>query len=247
MHRFFVPPDAFSGGAGGLLSGEIAHQINHVLRLEPGERIVLLDGSGDEWIVRLTVVAGGHIEAEIEARRPGHGEPRLQITLYQAPLKGDHMDFVLQKGTEVGITAFVPFITDRTIARSVDERKLNRWRRIVREAAEQAGRAKLPAVRPPVTLAGLTDDLKNVPALVLWEEERTTGLGDALRALPPLPGLALVVGPEGGLTPGEVARVVRTGAHTVTLGPRILRAETAGLIATAAILYAAGDLGGAPA
>lgn len=247
MHRFFVPPETLGGLAAGLLSDEIAHQIARVLRLQAGERIVLLDGSGDELVVRLTAVAPSRIEGEVEERRPGRGEPRLRLTLYQASLKGDHMDYVLQKGTELGVSAFVPLITDRTIARTVDERKLGRWRRIVREAAEQSGRATLPAVREAVTLSTLAKRPPETPALVLWEEEQATGLGEALRTLPPLSGLALVVGPEGGLDPAEIARLTAAGARAVTLGPRVLRADTAGLAAAAAILYAAGDLGGAPA
>jgi 16S rRNA (uracil1498-N3)-methyltransferase len=247
MHRFFVAPATLASAPAVALTGEIARQIARVLRLRPGERVVLFDGSGREWLVRLTAVTPDTATGAIERERAGDAEPRLRLTLYQAALKGDHMDYVLQKGTEVGIAAFVPLLTERTIARAVDERKLTRWRRIVREAAEQSGRTIVPPVAPAVPLAAAGERLAGTPALLLWEAERATGLGAALTGLPrPLPPLALIVGPEGGLSEREVAGAVAAGAHTVGLGPRILRAETAGLVAASALLFAAGDLGGAP-
>ena len=248
MHRFFVPPEALAATPEVTLGGALAHQITRVLRLRPGDQIVLLDDSGGEALVRLTRVVPSRVSGEIERRQPGRGEPALHLTLYQAPLKGDHMAYVLQKGTEVGISAFVPLLTERAIARGVDERKLERWRQIIREAAEQSGRARLPALAPPLTLVGLATRAPDRPQFVLWEDETTRGLGAALQSLGrPLPPLALIVGPEGGLSAAEVERLQSGGARPITLGPRILRAETAGLVAAAALFYAVGDLGGLPA
>jgi 16S rRNA (uracil1498-N3)-methyltransferase len=248
VHRFFVAADALAERPAIALRGEVAHQIARVLRLRPGERIVVFDGSGREWIVRLTDVAPAAAAGEVEAERANSAEPRLRLTLYQAVLKGDNMDYVLQKGTEVGVAAFAPVVTERTIARSVDDRKLARWRRIVQEAAEQSGRAILPPVAPPLPLADACRRFATGPALALWEEERTIGLGEALGRLPrPWSSLALLVGPEGGLAAGEVEQARAAGALSVSLGPRVMRAETAGLVAAAAVLYAAGDLGGPPA
>jgi 16S rRNA (uracil1498-N3)-methyltransferase len=243
MHRFFVPPDTLADGRTVELDDALAHQMARVLRLRPDELVVLLDDSGDEWLVRLTGVSPQRVSGAIEQRRPGRGEPRLRLTLYQAPLKGDQMSHVLQKGVEVGVSAFVPVLTERTIARGVDERKLVRWRQIIREAAEQSGRAQLPRLQPAVALADIVPAA--APCLVLWEGETGRGLAAALAGLGrPLLSLGLVVGPEGGLAPAEVARLAAAGAPSVTLGPRILRAETAGLVAAAVVLYAAGDLGG---
>jgi 16S rRNA (uracil1498-N3)-methyltransferase len=248
MHRFFVPPDTLTGPPPVVLPAALAHQIARVLRLAPGDQIVLLDGGGDEWLVRLTAVAPARVEGVVERRQPGAGEPRLRLTLYQALLKGDHLDYVLQKGTEVGLAAIVPVLTERTIARTSDERKLTRWRRIVQEAAEQAGRAVRLSVCPALSWAAACQELRGHPALVLWEGEREVGLGAALAGLPnPLTALALLVGPEGGLSESEVALARAAGLVAVTLGPRVLRAETAGLVAASALLYASGDLGGPPA
>jgi 16S rRNA (uracil1498-N3)-methyltransferase len=247
MHRFFVPSVTFDRAPAVSLGGDLAHQLARVLRLRSGERVVLLDGRGEEWVVRLTAVAPERVEGEIEARRVGGGEPGLHLRLYQALLKGDHLDYVLQKGTEVGIAAFAPVLTERTIARGVDARKLARWERIVREAAEQSGRARVPTVAEPLPLAAVPNCLVGTPAFALWEGERAVGLGAALGALRPFPTrLALIVGPEGGLSEAEVADLRAAGIASVTLGPRILRAETAGLVAASALLYAAGDLGGRP-
>jgi 16S rRNA (uracil1498-N3)-methyltransferase len=247
MHRFFVPAEALAGRPVVALRGEVAHQIARVLRLRTGERIVVFDGGGREWVVRLAEVTPTEAAGEIETERANTAEPRLRLTLFQAVLKGDQMDFVLQKGTEVGVAAFAPVVTERTIAQGADDRKLARWQRIVQEAAEQSGRAVLPPVTPPLSLDDACRRLALGSALTLWEEERATGLGEALGRLPrPLPPLALLVGPEGGLTAREVDQAVAAGAVSVSLGPRILRAETAGLIAASALFYAAGDLGGAP-
>src|SRR5262249_1949055 len=160
------------------------------------------------------------VEGAIERHQMGAGEPRLRLTLYQALLKGDHFDYVLQKGTEVGLAAIVPVVTERTIARASDERKLTRWRRIVQEAAEQAGRPVRPPVRPALAWGAACQELRDRPALVLWEAEHAFGLGAALAGLPrPLTALALLVGPEGGLSDGEVAQARAAGLVTVTLGP----------------------------
>jgi 16S rRNA (uracil1498-N3)-methyltransferase len=246
MHRFFVAADALAPGPAVALRGEVAHQMARVLRLRPGERVILFDGSGREWEARLTEVTPAAVRGEIEAERRNEAEPRLRLTLCQAALKGDHMDYVLQKGTEVGVAAFVPLLTERTVARGIDEHKLTRWRRIVREAAEQSGRAVVPTVAAARSLPEAVRALADRPALLLWEAERTTSLAEALRlAARPLTELAIIVGPEGGVTAREAGDAIAAGAAPVSLGPRILRAETAGIVAASALLFAAGDLGGA--
>jgi 16S rRNA (uracil1498-N3)-methyltransferase len=202
--------------------------------------------AGEEWLLRLERVTPALVEGRVEQRRHVDREPRLRLTLYQAPLKGEQMDYLLQKGTEVGVAAFVPVVTERTIVRSLDERKLERWRRIVREAAEQSGRTRLPALAAPCALASLARARPPAPPLwVLWEEERQQDLHRVLTdwSITPPSSLALLVGPEGGLSATEVAGLSAGGAQTLTLGPRRLRAETAGLVVASIILHASGDLG----
>jgi 16S rRNA (uracil1498-N3)-methyltransferase len=155
---------------------------------------------------------------------------------------------VIQKAVEVGVAAVVPVVTERCITRAVDDNRLARWRRVAQQAAEQSGRTIMPPVAVVSSLPNALAALGDTPAIVLWEGERETGLAEVLRSLPsPLAALALVVGPEGGLTAAEVERAVAAGARVASLGPRVLRADTAGLVAAAAVLFAAGDLGGPPA
>lgn len=243
LHRFFVTPVAREGQTV-RLEGAQARQIARVLRLTPGEHIITLDGSGVEWVTALVRVTPALVEGAIVAERRCPGEPRLRLTLVQALLKGDHFEWVLQKGTETGIAAFVPVVTRRTVVPlAAAAGKRGRWEAIVREAAEQSGRGLLPPIAPACPLV---DALRAAPhpLIVLWEEERGAGLRAVLAQLGPITAATLVVGPEGGLTAEEAEAARAVGAITVGLGPRILRAETAGVIAAAAILYHYGDLGG---
>ena len=267
-HSFFVSPTAIQGRRADL-GGQVAHQIRSVLRLRPGDRIDLLDGSGIMYVARILEISRSGVVAEVlESRRPAT-EPRVELELYQAMLKGPKMELVLQKGTEVGISRFVPVLSERCVSRpdpSDLHRRLERWRAIVREAAEQSGRALLPAVESVESFdeacrAAREADL----AMMAWEEERGAGIRGAIRErglagdVPPASSrspsvgedvlgrrrrVALLVGPEGGFSPREADVARDSGIRVVSLGPRILRAETAALVASALVLYEVGDLGG---
>ncbi len=243
MNRFFVEPEILAAGPEIALAGELAHQLSRVLRLGPGARIILLDGQGAEYEVELTAFGrqgkGETVTGRILAKHSAGGEPKLRVTLYQALLKGEKFDYVLQKGTEVGVAAFVPILTERVIGQSA---RPERWRKIIREAAEQSRRGLLPKlVDTPLAFSQALDQLKNRPqtALMAWEEEPEYNL----HQLPPnVTELALFIGPEGGFSSAEAEQARAAGVQTITLGPRILRAETAGPIATALALYQAGDI-----
>lgn len=241
-HRFFVPRDWIRPPLV-YLEGEIARQIKTVLRMQPGDEIVVLDNSGSEWRVALTEISGHAVNGEILAVQPGRGEPSLHLSLYQGTLKAQKFEWVLQKGTEIGISRFIPTICHRSILHAQDDlaRKSSRWERIIREAAEQSGRGRLPLLEPAMTLAAaLRDAAFYHPLLILaWEEAVGPALKDILSQ--PYAGIALFIGPEGGFTRSEAALAHEAGARLVKLGPRILRAETAGLAASSAILYAAGE------
>ena len=247
MHRFFIPPDWIHGDHV-LLGDEIAHQLRHVLRMRPGARIVVLDDRGMEYEVALVSVENKAARGDIVARRPATGEPSAQVTLYQALLKKDNFEWVLQKGTEIGVARFVPVITARTVAagdEGVSAAKRERWARIVREAAEQARRGALPVVDAPLTFADALDDISaDGLTLIAWEEERATSLRAAVAPLrvADAPHVAVFVGPEGGFTPEEVSQAAGHGAVPVTLGARTLRAETAATAAALLVLYELGAL-----
>lgn len=253
MHRFFISPGSLRGNTV-TFSGPQAHQLARVLRMQPGERLIVLDDSGSEYEVQLVAVEPNEARGEIVGRQPAAGEPRTRITLYQSVLKGDHFELVLEKGTELGIVEFVPLLSERAIIRDREAvaKKRPRWEAIVQEAAEQSRRGRRPSVRPLLSFpeacleVGRATGLKLIP----WEEEGQSSLRAALRAESrPAPGkvkaavaVHLFIGPEGGFTRDEVSLARGYGLVPVTLGPRILRAETAGLVAAAAILYELGDL-----
>jgi len=225
---------------------EQAHQLCHVLRLKPGDAVVVLDNTGAEYDVTLTAATGKEATGRITAKRLANGEPKTQITVFQSLLARDKFEWVLQKATEVGVARIIPVQTQRSIARAkqIDAKKLTRWRRILTEAAEQSHRGRIPEIQEPLawdkTLSQLNDFDR---ALIAATSGKTHSLKEALRTggHPPS-SIALLIGPEGGFTPDEVHQARDHGAAPVGLGPRILRTETAAIVTTALILSATGDM-----
>jgi 16S rRNA (uracil1498-N3)-methyltransferase len=245
VHRFFVPAELLATEHV-RLEGAVARQMGRVLRLSPGDRVTLLDGSGKEYIVRLRAFSRDAIEGEVEGVGDGRAEPRVHVTLYQGLLKGEKLEWVLQKGIELGVSAFVPLMCRRAVPveRRGWDARMERWRRIVTEAAEQCGRSRLPELREPSEFRVACDDARTRGglAIIAWEREEAVGLSQALSGAK-LTRVALFIGPEGGFEEDEVAYARSRGIAPVGLGRRILRAETAGLAAVAAIQYHLGELG----
>lgn len=251
LHRFFVEASSL-GGERVAITGDRAHQIARVLRLKPGDRVILVDGVGHDITIRLDEVRSSGVAGTVEATEPSRPEPSLILTLYQALVPRERFETVLQKGTEVGISRFVPTWCERSIVPGgdkIDDRRLERWRRIVTEAAEQCERGYVPEVAPPMRFHDALNDARTDgwPALLAWEREETESIRQGLdwvlgwrpvgRA-----HLSLFVGPEGGFAETEVEAARRQNVRTVSLGPRILRTETAGPILAALALYHDGDL-----
>jgi len=248
-HRFFIPPEWIDGRQVTLIE-DVAHQIRHVLRMGAGDRIIVLDDSGWEREVELTRVAQNVVMGRVIEERLAPGEPRTKISLYQGVLKAQKLEWVLQKGTELGLIEFIPVVCERSVVGDLEDvdRKLGRWGRIIREAAEQSGRGRLPVLRPAMLFAQGCQRSKRSGglALVPWEGEKATSLRSALTAGGegedrPF-SISIFIGPEGGLTQAEVKTAQGYDVQSVGLGPRMLRAETAGLVAASAILYELGDL-----
>ncbi len=245
-HRFFIPPEWLTPPLVHL-RGETAHQIKRVLRMQAGEKIIVLDNSGTEWRVTLTGLDQDAVRGEITDCRPAEGEPRVRLTLYQAALKAQKFEWVLQKGTELGVSRFVPVTCRRSLI-SRDENlagKQARWQRIIQEAAEQSGRGRLPLLAAALSLAEALDEARQSPGLAVmaWEEGTGVSLKEVLRQKPAPAAVALFIGPEGGFTPEEADLARQAGIPAVKVGPRILRTETAGLAIGAAILYELGEWG----
>jgi 16S rRNA (uracil1498-N3)-methyltransferase len=268
MHRFFVPSEWLSGG-NVTVSGPLVHQFRRVLRLRAGEHVVFLDNSGWEAEAEIVALEDESVRAVVLRKTLGASEPRTKITLYQSLLKSDRFDYVLQKCTEIGIVEFAPVVSERCIVGDVGQasERVRRWQRIITEAAEQAHRSKLPSLRPAALLSTALEAVKGKGlSLVPWEDEHSMTIRSALAShtitpapplettgsrrkkdVVPLPrrpfAINLFVGPEGGFAPGEIAVARQYGAIPVTLGPRILRAETAGLAAATIVLHEMGDMG----
>jgi 16S rRNA (uracil1498-N3)-methyltransferase len=240
LHRFFLPPGSVQHGVVAFPAG-ISHQIERVLRLKPGDRVVALDGSGTEHVVLLQAVSRS-TRGSIESTRHNQAEPATRLTLYQGLLKGAKLELVLQKGTELGVSRFVPVATARAVPAEPSAARQGRFEAIVREAAEQSGRGRIPEIMVPARLPdAITEACATGPTIFLWEQEQIVRLADV--SLPPAAGeMSLFVGPEGGFTGDEAEAARSAGAHTVTLGRRILRAETAAIVGSALLLARCGEL-----
>lgn len=238
MHHFFVPPHWIHGST--VLLGEpVVHQLRNVLRMRPGAVIVVLDNEGWAYEIELTGIEKNQAAGQVIERRPAAGEPAIEVTLYQCLLKKDNFEWVLQKGTEVGVNRFVPVIAQRTIMaerEQVKPAKRTRWERIITEAAEQSRRGRLPVLENPVLFEqALVDAAKSDLALIPWEKEPDRTLRAVRDAA--VAHVAILIGPEGGFADDEIALARQHGVIPVTLGPRILRAETAAIAAALLVLY----------
>ncbi len=224
------------------LGEESAHHLLHVLRLKPGAALVLFDGHGGEHAGRLVAAGRQWIEVEAGAHQAVCRESPLRITLGQAVSRGERMDYTLQKAVELGVQAIQPLDTLHSQARPDAprlDRKLRHWREVVRAAAEQSGRERVPAVHPPLALADWLASLASPWQKLLLDP----GAGQGLTALAQSADICLLSGPEGGLSEAEMALARQSGFIGVRLGPRILRTETAAVACLAALQVLWGDLG----
>lgn len=243
-YRFFVEQPFVAGTSCSL--APIAHQLATVLRLAPGQSIVAINGDGREYLVELQVVTPRSASGQVVDDRPCAGDPTRILSLFQCSLKQDKFEWILQKGTELGVTRFVPVVSARSVVRPTAalRKKYGRWQAVIREAVEQCGRSRLPELADPIEWQELV-----VPAascgFVAWEE--AAGAQNLVAAVAALslagdkmqPAVALLVGPEGGLTAEEVAGAAASGWQVVSLGSRILRAETAALAAVSVVALGA--------
>jgi 16S rRNA (uracil1498-N3)-methyltransferase len=253
--RFFVAPTVLGDPARVVLPLGAANQVRAVLRLRAGDRVTLLDGTGMAYTLELAEVSRERVVGRVVAQAMVTTEPRVPVILYQGLLKAAKFEWIVQKGTEIGLSAIVPVQCRRSVvgADAVSAAKLARWRAIAAEAAEQSDRGRVPAVRDPVALGWSAHPTPQPPLHRSGEEEisilayeagddmlRQT-IRDALAGTTPT-AIHLYIGPEGGFAPEEVAMALAHGVRIVTLGPRILRAETAALVAATLALDAVGEI-----
>ena len=248
MRSFFLGDNPVSGDLA-TVSGELYRHMARVLRLKAGSAVTLTDAGGARLCGVIEEVGAKSLTVLISARE-GAPEPEqeqpFRVTLYQGLPKGEKLDLILQKCTELGAAELVTFEAARSIVKLRGERsvgRLERCEKIVQEAARQSGRRSAPRVRIGGSLDAVLREARHEVKLLLWEGEQTTGLRETFEGHPFPGSVGIVVGPEGGLSPAEVERAVAHGFTPVSLGRRILRTETAGLAVLAILQFHWGDMG----
>ena len=242
MPRFFMAGTNILGGMA-IMTGRDAEHVR-VLRLRPGEDMIICDGKGTDYKCRLVKADNEQVEAEVIEIVPCPAEPSVQVTVLCGLPKGDRTDYIIQKCVEAGASEIMFFQSDRCVAKpDKPEKKLERWQRIAEEAAKQSGRG----IIPQVSWAGEYADALNVAnqkelGLFMYETGEREALNAVLEANSDVKTAAIVTGPEGGFAPFEadLARIV--GLHICSMGERILRCETAPVVAVSALMYATGNL-----
>ncbi len=228
------------------ITGTDARHISKVLRMQAGSEIEIVSDDGSVALARIEELGAAGVRVCCVKKLAECHEPALKITLAQGLAKGEKMDFIVQKAVELGVCGIVPLLMEHSVARRRGEKaaqKAERWQRIACEAAKQSKRDIIPRVDRVQTLQDALAGHAAAGKLIAYECEKRMGLKQALRARPLPRELLLIIGPEGGISEGEVAQALAAGAVAVSLGRRILRVETAGLAALSAILYETGDLG----
>jgi 16S rRNA (uracil1498-N3)-methyltransferase len=246
MNRFFLSEDRIKG-KNVRFPPEITHQLLHVLRLEGGDEVQVLDNQGQAHFVRLEIgPEAKKVLGKVLKTQPATGEPAAKVALCFGLSNRDKVELILQKATEVGVSAFYPFISSRTLVQTttLSEKRRERWERIIREAAEQSGRGRLPKLYPPMDLLGCLGEVKSTyhRLLVAWEgadAHEKAGLSSVLADK--VGFLALFVGPEGGFSYEEVQALSKSGCKVISMGERILRMETAAIVLPALVLHIMGD------
>jgi 16S rRNA (uracil1498-N3)-methyltransferase len=244
MHRVRVDPEILAQEPTTLPRAAI-HYITRVLRLRVGDEIRAFDGTGREYRLRLTHVSPTLVQGERITFLAAAPYPK-PLVLGQGLPKGAKLDLIVEKCSELGLTTLVPLYTERTVVRdtrgSVTDR-IARWQRIAEAAARQCGRQTLLEVCPPIPLADFCAQYHTAPVkMVCWEEEQHQGLRQVLEVHAGQSPVVVLVGPEGGLTPQEVAVARSHGFVAVNLGPRLLRTETAAIAITSIVCYSLGEL-----
>ncbi len=240
VHRFFVNVQDIKAEKV-IITDSRVHQIRDVLRMKTGDEIIALDNTGLEYQVRIVNISSREVVGEVTGKNRSESEPHTKITLFQSILARDKFEFVLQKCTEIGVTQFVPVITERSIVRKagkITEQKLSRFENILAEAAEQSARGKIPSLKNPVELSRAVTELESYDICLVGSTQNCQSLKRILQnGKPGLENVALFIGPEGGFSDKELEFLSGRAVQSFSLGKRILRTETAAIAASAIILF----------
>ena len=243
MHRFFIPPEWIEKDKV-IFKGDTSRQMRQVLRIRAGEKVEVLDNLGNEYQVEINPF-DDTLTGKILSKQKSTREPAIHLTLLFALAQREKVEWILQKATEIGVSRFVPLVTTRSLVQDsvTVESKMERWKLILKEAAEQSGRGLIPEL---VSARNFSEGLEMIQKLDLglfaWEQEEKEGLQDILHRKE-LRRIGVIIGPEGGFTDEEYHQAVSAGWKSISLGRRILRMETAALVASALIISTFEKLG----
>jgi len=248
MHKFFVPKKNIEGN-NAIIDGEDVKHIYRVLRLKIGDRVSINNSEGSEYIGEITLIDKKSVNINLLEESSINNESPIEVYLYQGMPKSTKMDLIVQKNTELGVKAITPIITERVVVKTelAEFKKVDRWNRIALEACKQCKRSLVPQINVPIEFDHLLEDLKHMDLVVVpYENEEGYGIKQLVKNIEKkdISKVAIVIGPEGGFEESEILKLREIGARIVTLGPRILRTETAGFTCLTLIMYELGDLGG---
>lgn len=242
VHRFFV---GFSllGANEVTIEGDDSAHIARVLRLSDGDEITVCDSDGFDSVCSLTYVSPSKAVAQILSRTQSLNEPQIKVSIFQGVPKGDKLDTVVQKCTELGAVKIVPFDAKRSVAKIKDaEKKRERMQKIAYEASKQSKRAFIPEILPVMSFKDAIENAKNADiCIIAYEEEKSQSIKEVLMKNKSAKTVSIFIGPEGGFSPEEIEFAKSNGFQSVLMGPRILRTETAPLAALTAVMYELGD------
>ena len=249
MHRFFVDTHQINFTQNRIIiENEDVKHISRVLRLKEKDKVEICDGENTEYICEIQSIDKNSVLLSIIDKKQSIKEPSIKTVLYQGVPKGDKMSFIIQKTVELGITEIIPVEMKRTVVQFGDrdkQNKIDRWKKIALEAAKQSKRGIIPAVHSPLNFdQALEHSKKNQLNIMPYENENKKGFRAVMESLNKdnIDNIGIWIGPEGGLDEEEVAKAINNKIHLITLGPRILRTETAGFTTLSLIMYELGDL-----
>lgn len=246
MHRFFIEEPYNERMQ---ITGGDAKHISKVLRMQPGDKVQVVSDDGITALAEVEAIDAERVTVKCLEKLAELHEPRVKITLAQGLAKGEKMEFIIQKAVELGATSVVPVAMEHSVVRldgAKAEKKVERWQKIAEAAAKQSKRDIIPVVHPVQSVKEMLASHSCGTKIIAYECEDRMSLKEALQnaeAKGGISDLLLIIGPEGGISPAELEMAREAGAIPVSLGKRILRAETAGLVAMSAIFYETGDLG----
>lgn len=246
MHKFFVEKSAITDNIVHIEGDDVKH-INKVLRLKTGEEININNFQGEEFLARLIEIDKRSAKAEIIKNLEINNESNIDITLFQGLPKSSKMDLIVQKATELGVKEIIPTITERVVVNVSEYKKLERLNKIAQEACKQSKRSIVPKVNAPAIFKEVLEQLENFDLVVVpYENAENYGIKAMMKKIKSeeIKSIAVVIGPEGGFEQEEIAILKEKNAEIITLGPRILRTESAGFTCVSILMYELGDLGG---